>query len=197
MSPWVVRALVPILVSAVLAPATLLDAAPQQREPVSVDRAGLMRDVATLASDAMEGREVGTPGGLRARAYVEARFQESGLREFEGGYVRSFPLPSRSERTTADSGANVVGYIAGTERPDRFVVVSAHYDHVGVRNGRSSTAPTTTPRAPPRSSRSPRTSRVSRRGRRSSSWPSTARSRGSGDHAHSSATRLWTGLPSR
>jgi hypothetical protein len=129
------RLFVLALVGTALAPATFLAAPPPQRDPVVIDRAALMRDVTTLASDAMEGREVGTPGGLRAREYIETRFHESGLRAFEGGYVRAFPLPSRSERHTIESGANVVGYIGGTERPDRFVVVSAHYDHVGVRNG--------------------------------------------------------------
>jgi Zn-dependent M28 family amino/carboxypeptidase len=30
---------------------------------------------------------------------------------------------------------NVVGFLRGTERPDRYFVVTAHYDHLGVRNG--------------------------------------------------------------
>ena len=32
-------------------------------------------------------------------------------------------------------GVNVVGRIEGTRVKDRYIVVSAHYDHIGVRNG--------------------------------------------------------------
>jgi len=43
------------------------------------DSALLRRDVATLASDAMEGRGTGTPGNDRAAAYIAERFVELGL----------------------------------------------------------------------------------------------------------------------
>jgi hypothetical protein len=33
------------------------------------------------------------------------------------------------------SGVNLVGLVRGTERPDRYIIVSAHYDHVGIRKG--------------------------------------------------------------
>ena len=34
-----------------------------------------------------------------------------------------------------DPYTNVVGYVRGKSHPDRFVVVTAHYDHLGVRGG--------------------------------------------------------------
>ncbi len=34
------------------------------------------------------------------------------------------------------SSTNVIGYIEGTDRKDEYVVLTAHYDHIGVRNGR-------------------------------------------------------------
>jgi Zn-dependent M28 family amino/carboxypeptidase len=30
---------------------------------------------------------------------------------------------------------NVVGHVRGAHEPERYLVVSAHYDHVGVRDG--------------------------------------------------------------
>src|SRR5690554_7600604 len=30
---------------------------------------------------------------------------------------------------------NVVAYIKGSEKPDEYIVLSAHYDHVGMANG--------------------------------------------------------------
>jgi hypothetical protein len=32
-------------------------------------------------------------------------------------------------------GQNVVGYIQGKTKPDEFIIVSAHYDHLGIRGG--------------------------------------------------------------
>jgi Zn-dependent M28 family amino/carboxypeptidase len=34
------------------------------------------------------------------------------------------------------SAVNYVGYIAGSVKPERFIVVSAHYDHLGVKDGK-------------------------------------------------------------
>jgi Zn-dependent M28 family amino/carboxypeptidase len=99
-----------------------------------LDRAGLLRDLATLSADAMEGREAGTPGGERARAYLVERFQAVGLAPLTGTYLHPVPLPLRSG-AFARTGANVVGQLVGTRVPPRYVVVSAHYDHIGVRNG--------------------------------------------------------------
>ena len=99
-----------------------------------LDRAGLLRDLATLSADAMEGREAGTPGGERARAYLVDRFTAVGLAPLDGTYLHPVPLPLRGG-SFSRTGANVVGVLAGTRVPARYVVVSAHYDHIGVRNG--------------------------------------------------------------
>ncbi|TDH20893.1 M28 family peptidase [Segetibacter sp. 3557_3] len=33
------------------------------------------------------------------------------------------------------SSANIVGYLEGTDKKDEYVVLTAHYDHIGMRNG--------------------------------------------------------------
>ena len=91
----------------------------------------MLQDLQRLSADDMEGRAVGTPGGARARAYLLARFKAAGLAPF--GTSHEVPFERRGER---DPGVNVIGYIPGTAAPERFIVVSAHYDHVGVRGGR-------------------------------------------------------------
>ncbi|MFL6332771.1 MAG: M20/M25/M40 family metallo-hydrolase [Pyrinomonadaceae bacterium] len=94
-----------------------------------IDAARLLEDVRALSADAMEGRGAGTKGGELARAYVERRFQELGLAPLWDSYEQPFDLPSKGK------GVNVVGYVKGTKYPERLVVVSAHYDHLGVRGG--------------------------------------------------------------
>ena len=94
-----------------------------------IDAARLLEDVRALSADAMEGRGAGTKGGELARAYVERRFTEAGLAPLWDTYEQPFDLPSKGK------GVNVVGYVKGTKYPERLVVVSAHYDHLGVRGG--------------------------------------------------------------
>jgi len=100
---------------------------------VAVDSAQLIRDISVLAADSMEGRRTGTPGSERARRYLRARFAEIGLTPFGSGYEQPFTFTGRDG--TGYAGTNVVGYVRGTEYPDRYVVVTAHYDHLGVRDG--------------------------------------------------------------
>jgi Zn-dependent M28 family amino/carboxypeptidase len=113
--------------------AALLLAVPalaQQR----VDAERLLEDVTFLAAPERAGREPETPGSRQARAFVEARFRELGLATFGDGYVHPFTFTHGADPATR-IGANVVGYIPGTGHPERYIVVTAHFDHLGVRNG--------------------------------------------------------------
>ena len=110
----------------------------QAPAPVSklIDAPQLLRDLEILAADDMQGRQVGTPGGEKARAYVIERFKASGLRPFGGDFAQPFTFTAgRGDAQTERAGANVVGWIEGTRTPSRYIVITAHYDHVGVRNG--------------------------------------------------------------
>ena len=99
----------------------------------SVDGAQLMRDLETLSADAMEGRRAGTPGSARAREYLVRRFKEAGIVPLGTWYEQPFPLRRASE-VEDRGGVNVVGVIRGRDAA-RVLVVTAHYDHIGVRNG--------------------------------------------------------------
>lgn len=97
-----------------------------------LDSARLMADLAALAADSMEGRRIGTPGGARARAFLLRAFARIGLAPVRD----SFPAPFTAKARGADvNGVNLVGMIRGTKHADRYLVLSAHYDHLGVRDG--------------------------------------------------------------
>ncbi|MDQ3907346.1 MAG: M28 family peptidase [Acidobacteriota bacterium] len=96
-----------------------------------IDSARLLRDVQTLSADDMEGRRTGTPGGAKARAYVVDAFKRAGLEHYGADYLQPFTFARRGETYQA---ANVVGFIRGKTEPARVIVVSAHYDHLGVIN---------------------------------------------------------------
>jgi Zn-dependent M28 family amino/carboxypeptidase len=96
--------------------------------------ATLARDVSVLAADSMEGRGTATPGGARARAYLLRRFAEIGLRPLSGGYELPFDIGAGRDGT-ARRGVNLAGHVRGTALPESWIIVSAHYDHLGVQNG--------------------------------------------------------------
>ncbi len=110
-----------------------------------IDAMRLMADLKTLSDPAMEGRKVGTPGGARARAYLLQRFQQIGLEPMAGGFEQPFTFtPSRGfkfwrgkfwQTPQPVSGVNLIGRVTGTAEPGQVMVISAHYDHLGVRDG--------------------------------------------------------------
>ena len=92
-----------------------------------------MVDVRILAADDMQGRLVGSEGGAKARAYLLGRLAEIGLAPaLGGGFEHSFQTTRGGAPVT---GVNLLGVISGTSGSDRALVLMAHYDHVGVRDG--------------------------------------------------------------
>lgn len=98
--------------------------APRGTAPV-IDSAQLLRDLSVLAADTMEGRRMGTPGAVRARAFLLQRMADVGLEPLPGGFEQPFGT---------DGGVNLVGVIPGT-KPGPAIVLTAHYDHLGTRGG--------------------------------------------------------------
>ena len=101
---------------------------PQTLPARHVDRARLMRDVTTLRSTEFEGREAGSPGGIRARRWIVEQFSSSGVTPFMAAFEHPFEFDGRH-------AANVIGLLDGKERMTRTFLLTAHYDHLGVRNG--------------------------------------------------------------
>ena len=98
----------------------------------TIESALLLRDVGVLAHDSMGGRGTGSAGSAAARRYIEAQLAAAGVQPFAGGFARPFEFVGRRD-SVRQRGTNVVGYVRGREQPDRYVVVSAHYDHLGTR----------------------------------------------------------------
>ena len=108
-------------------------AAVQPARAIRVDADQIFRDVQVLAADDMQGRLAGSPGGDKARAYLLDRLKQAGVKPIGDSFERPFTFSARTggER----HGTNLIGVIRGTRQPDRYIVLSAHYDHIGVRSG--------------------------------------------------------------
>jgi Peptidase family M28 len=107
-----------------------------QQASVRIDSERLMAAVTTLADPKWEGRAAGSPGGLAARAWVVDRFKSIGLQPVAGAYLHPFTFTRLTMNGKQEgAGANVLGMCVGTDAKLPFFVVSAHYDHVGIRDG--------------------------------------------------------------
>jgi len=124
----------------------------------SVAAADVRRDLGILAADSMEGRGTGTPGGARAARWLAEQFRAAGLAPAgdansylqrvplqkaanfaPGGRNAPRPVASWAAWDSLDAGqrleaANVVGVLEGSDpaRRDEVVLVTAHYDHIGI-----------------------------------------------------------------
>jgi len=107
----------------------------QPSASLRVDSERLMSAVTTLADPKFEGRGAGTPGGIAARAWVLERYKAIGLQPVSSSYVFPFKFMRQSKTSLDGQGANVLGMCVGTDSALPMFVVSAHYDHLGVRNG--------------------------------------------------------------
>ncbi|WP_439132222.1 M28 family metallopeptidase [Polaribacter sp.] len=94
----------------------------------------------TYASDEFAGRDTGEPGQKKAVEYLKNFYVSQNIASAIGGddYFQDVPsewLNKNARRGKFNDSENVVAFLKGTEKPDEIVVISAHLDHVGERNG--------------------------------------------------------------
>lgn len=101
----------------------------------TVDSEQLLADIEYLASDELEGRFPGTEGSLLAQEYIIDRFEQLGVEAFDGDYRHLFDHTNPRNQVVFRNAVNIIGYVEGSENPDRYIAITAHYDHLGVQDG--------------------------------------------------------------
>ena len=95
-----------------------------------------------LASDSMEGRETGKRGQKMAANYIANYFKEIGIPPYKGNsYFQKFKVRivkrygkwKKGSNKKYLKGENIIGYIEGTDLKDELLVITAHYDHLGIK----------------------------------------------------------------
>ncbi|MDB4241981.1 M28 family peptidase [Polaribacter sp.] len=99
-----------------------------------IDSNTVRKHLYTLASDEMEGRGTGTRGIEKAAVYIENEFKRIGLATFQDleTYRQTFTFENRRTQKKI-TASNIIGVLEGKSKKDEFVVVSAHFDHLGIR----------------------------------------------------------------
>ncbi len=124
---------------AIPAAAAVAVPAPVANCPLVILAADVRPHVEYLASDDLQGRD-GESARVAAE-YIADHFEQAGLQTLFGdSYFQNIPdgvpeLQADTEETCV--GRNVGAWLPGTdpELADEFIIISAHYDHLGVRGG--------------------------------------------------------------
>ncbi|MDY8135902.1 M28 family peptidase [Aquimarina sp. 2201CG5-10] len=85
----------------------------------------------TLASDEYEGR--GTGNNQKTQQLIRNYFSNLELKKFNDSYDDVFTFKERKTKKEREA-TNIIGYITGKKYPDKYIVIGAHYDHLGVIN---------------------------------------------------------------
>lgn len=92
-----------------------------------------------VASDEMQGRDTGTEGQRKAGKYLIETYEKNGISFPKGAsnFYQKVPAAYMNKEYGGKLGdsENIWAFVEGTEKPEEIVVVSAHYDHVGMKNG--------------------------------------------------------------
>ena len=104
----------------------------------SITSAELKENLYVIADDKMEGRDTGSAGQKKAGEYMIEQYKKNGIGfpPALGSYYQKVPSESMKKygETLPDS-ENILAFIEGSEKSNEIIVVSAHYDHVGMKKG--------------------------------------------------------------
>ena len=125
----------------------------------SINQKDLFKNLSVLASDSLQGREAGKNGQKKAARFIENKFKDFNLTPWiskngEQVFVQKFIMHTKGVKKPFDlpmflnkesdvdkndladyvETENVIGYIKGSEKENEYIIISAHYDHLGIQN---------------------------------------------------------------
>lgn len=93
----------------------------------------LLNHLSYLSSDQLQGRKFGTIGSTIAQDYIIKQLKELNVQPLNSSYLAPFTINGFLKDTVAN---NIVAFIKGSEFPDQYILLSAHYDHLGKKGSK-------------------------------------------------------------
>ena len=81
----------------------------------------------------MAGRKFASVESSQAQNYIISSLADNNVQPFQEKFRHSFKHKSFLYQK---EGHNIIGYVKGTSFPDQYIVLSAHYDHLGKKGSR-------------------------------------------------------------
>lgn len=104
----------------------------------SITKESLKTNLYIVAADEMEGRDTGSKGQKKAGEYLISQYIKAGIAYPAGAsdYYQRIPaaLLNSKRNENLPASENIWAFIKGSEKPEEILVVSAHYDHIGITN---------------------------------------------------------------
>ena len=106
-------------------------------DPASFDHDAAVATIKKLSTDEMGGRQTGTDGNAKAQAYLLALIADLNVDMVGPTHEHQFKFTTENEDGTSIDrvGTNLLFRIEGAGNTDKTIVISAHYDHLGTRDG--------------------------------------------------------------
>ncbi|KIA90681.1 M28 family metallopeptidase [Kaistella jeonii] len=111
---------------------------PFKKSYESITSADLKTNLYVVASDEMEGRNTGSEGQKKAGRYLIEQYQKMGVSHPKSmnSYYQIVPKEAlMGRRGNLHESENILAFIEGSEKPEEVIVISAHYDHLGMKDG--------------------------------------------------------------
>jgi hypothetical protein len=114
---------------------------------IIIDKDKIRAYVKILASENFQGRRAGTEGEAEAALYLAQELKKMDIRPIgkKNTYFQPFPLPATDlkwegkrlvfyvkDNTSKLVSDNILGLIESSKRPYQYIILSAHYDHLGM-----------------------------------------------------------------
>lgn len=105
----------------------------------TINESNLSKNLHVIASDEMEGRNTGSEGQKKAGLYIIEQYKALGIKNPPGSTDFYQRVPSEFMKKgfspKLNDSENIWAFIPGAEKPEEVVIISAHYDHIGMKNG--------------------------------------------------------------
>lgn len=100
--------------------------------PKYLDKHQLLNHFQYLSSDQLQGRKFNTQANIEAQNYLIKQLKSLDVFPFKGAYRHSFNVRRYNQNLTAH---NIVGMVPASNLSDSYIVLTAHYDHLGIKSG--------------------------------------------------------------
>jgi hypothetical protein len=99
----------------------------------SDDKISVLKHLENLSSDEFLGRKFSTSGSLKSQEYLVSVLEALEIPAFRQQYLHPF---KQIRLFGSKQGSNIVAYVPGTQHEDKYIILSAHYDHIGTKGNK-------------------------------------------------------------
>lgn len=112
-----------------------LPSTPQTHYFDRISSDSIEKSLLVFTADSLEGRRTGEPGQKKAAHYLAQYYKRLGIGVPPNTSSYFQPIPASymtNWQMRLKDSENVWAYIEGSEKPEEVVVISAHFDHMGI-----------------------------------------------------------------